>query len=88
MRIHRAGRICMIRDPITAPTKIPNAIGTAIPGKIAPLKKYTVALAAAVTPIIKLDVELEGLSGIFIKVSMAITLKAPEPIPSKPLVLL
>lgn len=75
----------MTRDPITAPTKIPNAIGTAIPGRIDPLKKYTVALAAAVTPIIRFDVELDGFRGIFMKVSMAMTLNAPEPMPNRPL---
>ncbi len=38
----------------------------------------------AVTPIIKLLVVVETLNGIRIMLSMAITLNAPEPIPSKP----
>ena len=63
---------------------MPRANGTAISGLIDPLKKYTVALAAAVTPIIKLLVALDGLSGIFMAPSIAMTLKAPEPIPSIP----
>lgn len=78
------GRCCMILLPIAAPTKIPKASGTAIPGLIEPLKKYTEALAAAVTPIIKLLVALDGFRGIFIALSIAITLKAPEPIPNIP----
>ena len=49
-----------------------------------PRLKYTPALAAAVTPIMKLLVVVETLKGILIAWSIATTFSAPEPIPSKP----
>ncbi|MNW57173.1 hypothetical protein D3C74_349540 [compost metagenome] len=42
------------------------------------------ALAAAVTPIIKLLVADDTFSGIFINTSIAMTLKLPLPMPSSP----
>src|SRR5580700_3387705 len=42
------------------------------------------ALAAAVTPIMKLLVVVETLNGMRIARSMASTLNAPEPMPSRP----
>ena len=46
--------------------------------------RYTPALAAAVTPIIKLLVVLDTFIGIRIALSIAITLNTPLPIPSSP----
>jgi len=42
------------------------------------------ALAAAVTPIMKLLVVVDTLKGMRMILSMAITFNAPEPIPNKP----
>ena len=49
-----------------------------------PREKYTPALAAAVTPIMKLLVVVETLKGSRMRRSIAMTLSAPEPMPSKP----
>lgn len=68
------------KDPINTPI----TIGKAIPGSMYPRCKYTTALAAAVTPIIKLLVVVLTLKGTFIAESIANTFKAPEPIPSNP----
>ena len=45
---------------------------------------FVVALAAAVTPIIKLLVAVETFSGSFIAISIAGTFNTPLPMPSKP----
>jgi hypothetical protein len=54
----------------------------AMPGSMYPRLRYTPALAAAVTPIMKLLVVVETLNGRPIIWSIATTLTTPEPIPS------
>jgi len=58
--------------------------GMASPGSTYPRLRYTPALAAAVTPIMKLLVVVETLNGMRMAWSMASTLTAPEPMPSNP----
>jgi len=68
--------------PITVPANTPRATGAAMNGLMSPRAKYVPALAAAVTPIMKLLVVVDALSGARIKRSMAITLNRPLPMPS------
>src|SRR5256885_1125692 len=51
---------------------------------MSPRPKYTPALAAAVRPIMKLLVAVETFIGSRMNVSIASTLKAPLPMPSRP----
>ena len=53
-------------------------------GSMYPRFRYTPALAAAVTPIMKLLVVVDTLNGSRIARSIATTFSAPDPIPSKP----
>src|SRR5581483_1463878 len=73
------------RDPPTAPMSTPVATGPATNGSMSPRAKYTPALAAAVTPIMKLLVAVDTLIGRRMARSMAGTLRAPLPIPRSPL---
>jgi hypothetical protein len=70
--------------PVKAPPNTPKTTGKAMPGSMYPRCRYTTALAAAVTPIMKLLVVVLTLNGIFMVVSIAKTFKAPEPIPNNP----
>ena len=54
------------------------------PGSMYPRFRYTPALAAAVTPIMKLLVVVETLNGMRISWSIARTFTAPDPMPSSP----
>ena len=60
----------------------PRATGAAMNGLMSPRANYVPALAAAVTPIMKLLVVVDALSGARIRRSMAITLNRPLPVPS------
>ena len=53
-------------------------------GLMSPRAKYVPSLAAAVTPIMKLLVVVDALSGARVRRSMAITLNRPLSIPSNP----
>ena len=72
------------RVPMKEPTSTPRATGVAMTGWMSPRPKYTPALAAAVRPIMKLLVAVETFMGRRITVSIASTLKAPLPMPSRP----
>src|SRR6266480_253617 len=73
-------------EPMNAPPITPMATGPAMNGSICPREKYTPALAAAVTPIMKLLVAVDTLIGSSIARSMAGTFNAPEPMPRRPLI--
>ncbi len=72
-------------EPTVAPISTPAATGAAMNGLIQPRAKNIPALAAAVTPIMKLLVAELTLIGRRIAKSIAGTLSAPLPIPSRPL---
>src|SRR5262249_16381405 len=74
----------MVRLPSPAPLSTPSATGAATSGCTSPRAKYTPALAAAVTPIMKLLVDVETFIGSRMATSMAKTLNRPLPIPSSP----
>ena len=65
-----------VREPANAPARTPMATGAAMNGSICPREKYTPALAAAVTPIMKLLVAVDTLIGSSIARSIAGTLSA------------
>src|SRR6202020_2785910 len=68
--------------PSTAPATDPNAMGAATEVTISPRAKYAAALAAAVTPIMKLEVAEETLMGSRSAVSIAGIFSTPLPMPS------
>src|SRR5713226_7547527 len=87
-KIMRTDRLPMrpsVCDPAKAPARTPMATGAAMNGSICPREKYTPALAAAVTPIMKLLVAVDTLMGSSIARSIAGTFNAPEPMPRSPL---
>ena len=69
------------RAPSKAPTTDPNTMGPAIGPTILPLTNYVLALAAAITPIMKFEVADETLIGRRSAESMAGTFRTPLPIP-------
>src|ERR1700722_13079664 len=77
------GTFMRMRAPSTAPMTEPNAMGAATGVTISPRAKYPAALAAAVTPIMKLEVAEETLMGSRSAVSMAGILSTPLPMPSR-----
>src|SRR5437867_8900441 len=85
MRIDRLPIRASVCDPTKAPPRTPMATGAAMNGSICPREKYTPALAAAVTPIMKLLVAVDTLMGSSIARSIAGTFNEPEPMPRSPL---
>src|SRR5437773_443933 len=85
MRIDRLPIRPSMCDPARAPASTPMATGAAMNGSICPREKYTPALAAAVTPIMKLLVAADTLMGSSMARSIAGTFMAPEPMPRSPL---
>ncbi|HEY2678848.1 MAG TPA: hypothetical protein VGI65_17885 [Steroidobacteraceae bacterium] len=71
-----------IRAPSTDPSTDPNDTGAATEVTISPRAKYAPALAAAVTPIMKLEVAEDTLMGRRSAVSIAGIFSTPLPVPS------
>src|SRR5262249_45066662 len=72
------------RAPASDPASTPSMTGIARKGSTKPLLRYTPALAAAVTPIMKLLVVAETLNGMRITRSMAMTFSEPDPMANRP----
>src|SRR5262249_37436550 len=72
-----------MRAPRSEPTTDPRATGPATAGTMSPRMKYAPALAAAVTPIMKLEVAEETLMGRRRAVSIAGIFSTPLPIPKR-----